>query len=80
MIPEFPLKLKRLDVGQIEKTLMLKKYQKMAQAMLDFHEFSLMQNQNQSTQQQEQRVKETLLSTFTEGDRKSARPKFLSGQ
>ena len=39
----------------------------MAQAMLDFHEFSLMQSQNQSIPEQEQKDMETLLSTFTEG-------------
>ena len=37
----------------------------MAQAMLDFHEFSLMQSQN--IQEQEQKDMETLLNTFTEG-------------
>ena len=37
----------------------------MAQAMLDFHEFSLMQSQN--IQEQEQKDMETLRSTFTEG-------------
>ena len=35
--------------------------------MLDFHEFSLMQSQNQSIPEQEQKDMETLLSTFTEG-------------
>ena len=39
----------------------------MAQAMLDFHELSLMQSQNQSRPEQEQKDMETLLSTFTEG-------------
>ena len=39
----------------------------MAQAMLDFHEFSVMQIQNQSIPEQEQKDMETLLSTFTEG-------------
>ena len=39
----------------------------MAQAMLDFHEFSLMQSQSQSIREQEQKNMETLLSTFTEG-------------
>ena len=39
----------------------------MAQAMLDFHEFSLMQSQNQSIPEQEQKDMEALLSTFTEG-------------
>ena len=39
----------------------------MAQAMLDFHEFSLMQSQNQSILEQKQKDMETLLSTFTEG-------------
>ena len=38
----------------------------MAQSMLDFHEFSLMQSQNQSIPEQEQNDMETLLSTFTE--------------
>ena len=39
----------------------------MAQAMLDFHEFSLIQSQNQSIPEQEQKGMETLLNTFTEG-------------
>ena len=39
----------------------------MAQAMLDFHKFSLMQSQNQSIPGQEQKDIETLLSTFREG-------------
>ena len=39
----------------------------MTQAMLDFYEFSLMQSQNQSRPEQEQKDMETLLSTFTEG-------------
>ena len=38
-----------------------------AQAMLDFHEFSLTQSQNQSILQQEQKDMETLLSAFAEG-------------
>ena len=38
----------------------------MAQAMLDFHEVSLTQSQNQSILEQEQKDMETLLSTFTE--------------
>ena len=37
----------------------------MAQTMLDFHEFSLMQSQN--IREQEQKDMETLLNTFTEG-------------
>ena len=39
----------------------------MAQAMLDFHKFSLMQSQNQSIPEQKQKETETLLSTFTKG-------------
>ena len=39
----------------------------MAQAMLDFHKFALMQSQNHSTPEKEQKDMETLLSTFTEG-------------
>ena len=39
----------------------------MAQAMLDFHKFYLMQSQNQSLPEQEQKDMETLSSTFTEG-------------
>ena len=39
----------------------------MAQAMLDFHKFSLMQSQNQSIPEQKQKEMETLLSTFTKG-------------
>ena len=39
----------------------------MAQAMLDFHEFSLMQSQNHSIPEQEQKDMETLLSTSTKG-------------
>ena len=35
--------------------------------MLDFHEFSLMQSQNQSIPEQKQKDMEALLSTFTEG-------------
>ena len=35
--------------------------------MLHFHEFSLMQSENQSIPQHEQKDMETLLSTFTEG-------------
>ena len=38
----------------------------MAQAMLDFHEVSLTQSQNQSILEQEQKDMETLMSTFTE--------------
>ena len=38
----------------------------MAQAMLDFHEFFLMQSQDQSIPEQEQKDMETLLNTFTE--------------
>ena len=39
----------------------------MAQAMLDFHKFSLMQSQNQSIPEQKQKEMETLLRTFTKG-------------
>ena len=39
----------------------------MAQAMLDFHEFSLIQSKNHSIPEQEQKDMETPLSTFIEG-------------
>ena len=51
----------------------------MAQAMLDFHKFSLMQSQNQSIPGQEQKDIETLLSTFREGAESQQEQKFLSG-
>ena len=53
MITEFILNLIRLEVGQIQKTLMPKKTPEVAQAMLDFHEFFLMQSQNPSIPEQE---------------------------
>ena len=51
----------------------------MAQAMLDFHEFSLVQSQNQSIPEQEQKDIETLLSTFTEGIESQQDQNFSQG-
>ena len=65
----FILKLKKLEVRLIKKTLMQRELQRMAQAMLDQANFSMIQSQ--SRMEQEQKDMETLLSTFTEsiGDR-----------
>ena len=60
----FILKLKKLEVRLIKKSLMQEELQKMAQAMLDQANFSLIQSQ--SRMEQEQKDMETLLSTFTE--------------
>ena len=59
----FILKLKKLEVRLIKKTLMQKEHQKMAQAMLDQDNFLTMQSWNKLTQ--EQKDMETLLNTFT---------------
>ena len=60
----FILKLKKLEVRLIKKTLMQRELQRMAQAMLDQANFSMIQSQ--SRMEQEQKDMETLLSTFTE--------------
>ena len=60
----FILKLKKLEVRLIRKTLMQRELQKMPQAMLDQANFSMIQSQ--SRMEQEQKDMETLLSTFTE--------------
>ena len=60
----FILKLKKLEVRLIRKTLMQRELQKMLQAMLDQAKFSMIQSQ--SRMEQDQKDMETLLSTFTE--------------
>ena len=60
----FILKLKKLEVRLIRKTLMQRELQKMLQAMLDRANFSMIQSQ--SRMEQDQKDMETLLSTFTE--------------
>ena len=60
----FILKLKKLEVRLIRKTLMQRELQKMLQAMLDQANFSMIQSQ--SRMEQDQKDMETLLSTFTE--------------
>ena len=60
----FILKLRKLEVRLITKTLMQKELQRMALAMLDQANFSLMQSQEMLTQ--EQKDMETVLSTLTE--------------
>ena len=60
----FILKLKKLEVRLIKKTLMQRELQKMAQVMLDQMNFSMIQSQ--SRMEQEQKDMDTLLSTFTE--------------
>ena len=64
MMKIFILKLRKLEVRLIKKTLMQRELQKMAQAMLDQMNFSMIQSQ--SRMEQEQKDMETLLSTFTE--------------
>ena len=61
---KFVLKLRKLEVRLIKKTLMQKELQKMAQAMLDKAKFSLIQSQ--SRLEQEQKYMATFLNTFTE--------------
>ena len=60
----FILKLNKLELRLIKKTLMQRELQGMAQAMLDQPNFSMIQRQ--SRMEQEQKDMETLLSTFTE--------------
>ena len=60
----FILKLKNLEVRLIKKTLMQRELQRMAQAMLDQANLSMIQSQ--SRMEQKQKDMETLLSTFTE--------------
>ena len=60
----FILKLKKLEVRLIKKTLMQRELYRMAQAMLDRTNFLMIQSQ--SRMEQEQKDMETLLSTFTE--------------
>ena len=64
MTREFLLKLKKLEVRLIRKTLMQRRLQKMTQAMLDQANFSIIQSQGRM--EQEQKDMETLLSTFSE--------------
>ena len=64
MMMAFLLKLKKLEVRLIKKTLMQRELQKMAQAMLDQMNFSMIQSQ--SRMEQEQKDMDTLSSTFTE--------------
>ena len=64
MTSEFILKLKKLEVRLIRKTLMQRRLQKMTQAMLDQANFSIIQSQGRM--EQEQKDMETLLSTFSE--------------
>ena len=64
MMMAFLLKLKKLEVRLIKKTLMQRELQKMAQAMLDQMNFSMVQSQ--SRMEQEQKDMDTLSSTFTE--------------
>ena len=64
MIMAFILKLKKLEVRLIKKILTHKELQKIAQAMLDQADFSMIQSQ--SGMEQQQKDMETLLSTFTE--------------
>ena len=60
----FILKLKKLEVRLIKKTLMQRELYRMAQAMLDRTNFLMIQSQ--SRMEQEQKDMDTLLSTFTE--------------
>ena len=60
----FLLKLKKLDVRFIKRTLMQREFQKMGQARLDQMNFLMIQSQ--SRMEQEQKDMGTLLSTFTE--------------
>ena len=60
------LKLNKLVVRLIRKTLMERRLQKMAQGMLDQANFSIIQRQ--SRMEQEQKDMETLLSTFSESE------------
>ena len=75
MIMAFILKLKKLEVRLIKKILTQKELQKMAQAMLDQANFSMIQSQ--SRMEQEQKDMETLEHLYRKY-RKSARPKCFS--
>ena len=75
MIMAFILKLKKLEVRLIKKILTQKELQKMAQAMLDQANFSMIQSQRRM--EQEQKDMETLEHLYRKY-RKSARPKCFS--
>ena len=75
MIMAFILKLKKLEVRLIKKILTQKELQKMAQAMLDQANFSMIQSQ--SRMEQERKDMETLEHLYRKY-RKSARPKCFS--
>ena len=60
----FILKLKKLEVRLIKKTLMQRELYRMAQAMLDRTNFLMIQSQ--SRMEQEQKDMDTLLGTFAE--------------
>ena len=59
----FILKMKKLEVRLIKKTLMQRELQRMVQAMLDQANLSMIQSQ--SRMEQKQKDMETLLSIFT---------------
>ena len=61
---EFILKLKRLERRQRKTTLALRKNYKIAQAMIDFQNFSQFQSQSRVEQEKDM---QTLLNTFSEG-------------
>ena len=73
----FILKLKKLEVRLIRKTLMQRELQKMLQAMLDQANFSMIQSQ--SRMEQEQKDMETLLSTFTKNIEDQQSQNFSQG-
>ena len=60
---KFILKLKKLEERQQNKALMLRKHQKMAQAMIDFQKFS--EFQSSQSKEGEERDMQTLMSTFS---------------
>ena len=49
----------------------------MVQAMIDFQNFSQFQSQNRVEKEKDM---QTILNTFSEKNRKSTRPRFLSGR
>ena len=61
---EFILKLKRLEGRQRKTILALRKHYKIAQAMIDFQNFSQFQSQSRVEQEKDM---QTLLNTFSEG-------------
>ena len=61
---EFILKLKRLEGRQRKTALALRKHYKIAQAMIDFQNFSQFQSQSRVEQEKDM---QTLLNTFSEG-------------